>query len=359
MHSDNLLLLDEMGQVDAREAGEMSYLLANGLGKVRAARSGLAKPALRFRVLFLSTGEIGLADKNAEAGKGTKAGMEVRLADLPSDAGAGLGAFEDLHDHENADAFSRALREQTGRFYGALLRAFLAILAGRWGRDPATFPDTLRDRAGELLRAWLMEIPGAGGQVRSVGFRFALVGLAGELATEAALTGWAPRAAAEAARKCFLAWLAERGTEGAREDAQAVAQLRAFIAANGAARFDVWADAPTSDAAQVDPAESALPPSERFRTMKRAGWRRWEVGEGGRMHWRYYLTAEGFNEALAGLAPKDARRTLVTAGYLIRPSSGADADRGNTATVYTVPGVGKVRLYLISGTILASEEGAD
>ncbi len=36
MHSDNLLPLDEMGQVDAREAGEIAYMLANGQGKVRA-----------------------------------------------------------------------------------------------------------------------------------------------------------------------------------------------------------------------------------------------------------------------------------------------------------------------------------
>lgn len=359
MHSDNLLPLDEMGQVDAREAGEIAYMLANGQGKARAARSGLAKPALRFRVLFLSTGEIGLADKNIDAGKGTKAGMEVRLADLPSDAGAGLGAFEDLHDHENADAFSRTLRDAAGLFYGAPLRAFLSVLVDRWGGDLAGFPDNLRRRAGELLRTWLEEIPGAGGQVRSVGFRFALVGLAGELATEAGLTGWGFGVAADAARACFRSWLVERGTVGAREDAQAVLQLRGFLLANGAARFDVWSDAPVVDAVECDPGGSDLPPIERFRTMKRAGWRRWEAGERGQRSWCYYLTAEGLNEALVGLGGRDARRTLVRLGYLVPPKNAADGDRGNLSSSYSVPGHGKVRLYRISNSILDGSEGID
>ena len=171
------------------------------------------------------------------------------------------------------------------------------------------------------------------------------------------MTGWASGVAAQAAHTCFCAWLGERGTLGAREDAQAVAQLRAFILANGSARFDRWDDPPTNEATQAEP--DSLPPAERFRTMKRAGWRRWESTEGARPGWRYYLTSDGLNEALAGLAPKEARRTLVMQGYLIPPKNAADADRGNTAALFTVPGHGKVRLYKVAPAILASTEGAD
>ena len=357
VHSDNLLPLDEMGLVDAREAGEIAYMLANGTGKTRAGRSGVIRPAVRFRVLFLSTGEISLADKNNEAGKATRAGQETRLCDLPSDAGAGLGIFQDLHDHENGPAFVNTLREATGRFYGAPLRAFLTILAERWGRDPATFPETLRDRANAFLRGWLERIPELGGQVRSVGLRFSLIALAGELASEAALTGWPPGAAAEAAHTCFRAWLAERGTTGAREDVQAVAQLRAFILKHGGARFDIWNEAPP-DAAQVE--TETPPPFEKFRTQHRAGWRRWEQElENGRPGWRYFLTADGMNEALAGLASREARRTLAALGYIVPPDGGADAERGNLSKVYKVPGHPNTRLYQIGVGLLASEEGAD
>ena len=39
-HCDALLCLDEMGQVDAKEAGQVSYMLANGSGKGRSRAEG-------------------------------------------------------------------------------------------------------------------------------------------------------------------------------------------------------------------------------------------------------------------------------------------------------------------------------
>src|SRR5437773_8552249 len=104
MHSDALLCLDEMGQVNGREAGEVAYMLANGTGKSRAARDGSARRAARWRVLFLSTGELSLADKMNEAGQRARAGQETRLVDVPADAGSGLGLFEKLHTFPTAEA---------------------------------------------------------------------------------------------------------------------------------------------------------------------------------------------------------------------------------------------------------------
>lgn len=68
-HCDTLLCLDEMGQVEAGEAGEIAYMLANGFGKGRARRDGSARRALQWRLLFLSSGEVSLADKMAEIGR--------------------------------------------------------------------------------------------------------------------------------------------------------------------------------------------------------------------------------------------------------------------------------------------------
>lgn len=357
-HNDTLLLLDEMGEVDGRVVGEIAYMLSNGQGKARAGRSGLARPAMRWKVLLLSSTEVSLAGKMAEAGgSDPKAGQEVRLPDVPSDAGVGLGAFEELHEAESPDAFVRDLREFSQQFYGAPLHAFLAMLADRRRRDPVGFPDAVRDRIRKSLQTWLIDLPDAGGQVRSVGFRFALVGVAGEMASDAGLTGWPSGAASEAAKTCFLAWLSERGTLGAREDAQAVSLLRSFILANGSARFDIWADAPLPDAAQVEP--DPCPPAERFRTQKRAGWRRWEVCEGGRVAWCYYLTGDGMKEALAGLAFREARKTLVKLNYLMPSKNATDVKNGVLAASYSVPGHSKTRLYQINPSILATTEGSD
>lgn len=43
MHNDGLLILDELSQLDPREAGEAAYLLANGQGKNRASKLGTIK----------------------------------------------------------------------------------------------------------------------------------------------------------------------------------------------------------------------------------------------------------------------------------------------------------------------------
>jgi putative DNA primase/helicase len=63
-HCDSLLPLDELGQVSAREAGEVAYLLSNGSGKSRARRDGSARPPFTWRILFLSSGEITIGDKS-------------------------------------------------------------------------------------------------------------------------------------------------------------------------------------------------------------------------------------------------------------------------------------------------------
>ena len=46
LHNDGLLILDELSQMDPKEAGEAAYLLANGQGKTRASRHGTAKPSV-------------------------------------------------------------------------------------------------------------------------------------------------------------------------------------------------------------------------------------------------------------------------------------------------------------------------
>jgi uncharacterized protein (DUF927 family) len=102
-HSDTLLCLDELSQLPAKDAGEAAYMLGNGSGKSRSSRDGSARRAAKWRVMFLSSGEIGLADKVAEDGRGRRlaAGQQVRIVDIPADAGAGMGMFEKLHGFES------------------------------------------------------------------------------------------------------------------------------------------------------------------------------------------------------------------------------------------------------------------
>lgn len=233
-HCDCMLALDELAQVDPKTAGECAYMLANEQSKARATRTGTPRARLTWRVLFLSAGELGLADHMAEGMKRARVGQEVRMADIPADAGVGLGAFEALHGWEAGGAFATHIVQQAGTAYGAVGRAWL-----QWLTQNA---DSLKSRiheASEALAAQLVP-EGAGGQVQRVGGRFALVGAAGELATAAGLTGWGQGEAEGAARTCFRAWLAARGGVGNGEVVAMLRQVRRFFEAHGEGRFTWW-----------------------------------------------------------------------------------------------------------------------
>ena len=104
-------------------------MLANGIGKARANRDGSARKKAEWRLVFLSSGEIGLADKIAEIrGRHRTAGQGVRLVDIQADAGQGFGLFEALHGFPSADAFATHLRSATATVYGTAGPAFIEAL---------------------------------------------------------------------------------------------------------------------------------------------------------------------------------------------------------------------------------------
>jgi putative DNA primase/helicase len=348
-HSDTLLPLDEISEAEGKDVGEVAYMLANGQGKSRLGRDASLRARLRFRTLFLSTGESGLAQKIAEGGGTMRAGQEVRLVDIPADAGVGLGIFQELHGAASAAEFAQVLRDATGRYYGVAARAFLHYLTGRHDRD-VEFSQFLRDWQRDLVREWLERHPDAGAQVRSVARRFALVAIAGELATEAAITGWDPHEAILAAQACFVAWLGERGITGAREDAQVIIQMRAFIASGGM-RFDDWRDHSMDTDLVGDP--DSRPPHERFRSADRAGWRKWTHDGIGPGEWTYYLSVPGMHAALKGLDFRPAVKVLKDRGYLI---PGRD---GRSARLENPRGHPKARVYVVAASILGAEEAGD
>ncbi len=251
LHSDLLLILDEIGQLDPKHAGAVAYLLANGQGKGRARRDGSPRAAAAFRLLFLSAGEIGLGDLVTAGGGKQRAGMDVRVIDVPADAGTGHGMFDLVPDGIPAGAFAERLKAAAATHYGHAMPAFLRAVVA----DVAAKRIDLREMRDKLANG--MVGPDDSGQVRRVAQRFALIAAAGELATTFGLTGWLPQEAERAARRCFADWLGARGTTGQAEPAAMLAQVRAFLGAHGESRFSAWV------------------PDERERvTINRAGFRR-------------------------------------------------------------------------------------
>ncbi|MEX8518260.1 MAG: DUF927 domain-containing protein [Leptothrix sp. (in: b-proteobacteria)] len=234
-HSDCLLVLDELGQIDAKVAGESAYMLANGQGKIRGRAAGGSRPALSWRLLWLSAGEIPLAQHMAEAGKRIRAGQELRMVDMPADAGCGLGLFETVHDFDGGALLAQHLAKSCETTHGTLGRAWLEWLtehSGQWHHE-------LREQVELITLALVPET--ADGQIQRAGRRFALVAAAGEMATRQGLTGWRPGDATDGVRRCFLAWIGARSAGfGNSEKTEALRQVRAYLEKNGDALFTWW-----------------------------------------------------------------------------------------------------------------------
>lgn len=308
LFNDNLLALDEISEADPREVGAIVYQLGNGTGKQRANRSGRARAVTRWRCLILSSGERTIATTMQEGGHRAKAGQAVRMLDVP--AARAYGAWDDLHGMPSGEAFSDAIKQAAIRHHGLVGRAFLERLT----REEGDFPAMLENfKAHDLFKT-----PGGEGQEKRAAARFALIGMAGELATEYGLTGWAKGDALNAAGVCFRLWHAERGG-GNDERRQILDKVARFIERHGDSRF--------SDANAT---------TETIKVYERAGW--WRDTQDGR---DYLFNSDGMREALTGFDFRRALDVLQEAGVIDPPRANGERARfdrigGRPVKVYAV-----------------------
>ncbi len=321
-HCDSLLCLDEMGQAESHVVSKTAYMLANEHGKGRAKGDGQGRKSHTWRLLFLSTGEVTLSDKVAEDGRGrAKAGQSVRVVDIPADAGADLGLFEELHGYESADLFARDLKDASASYYGTPLRSFLQQLVMH--RDHAT-----KSARGIMSFFEMNNCPkDADGQVLRVCGRFALLAAAGEIATELGILPWPREEAFKAAATCFRAWLESRGGAVEQSGAKGLDKVRTFLRLNETTRFE-----------DMD-AKSPLPVSNL------AGYRNRKNGVD-----EFLVSPKVFREEIcSGLNVKPVCAELKMAGYLL------SEPKRNTKTART-PG-GRKKMYAISSAVLSGDSG--
>lgn len=319
IHADTLLALDEIGQADLRALDEAAYLLLNGRGKMRANVDGSSRATRAWSLMVLSTGEPTLADRLTEDGKKPRAGQEVRLVDIPADAGQGLGAWENIHDQSTPAQFSDEIKAACAKYHGTLGRAWAQYLAGHQGEA-----QQLRSVIRRTAEHWATGTES--GQVVRVAERFALIGLAGELAAQAGLVPWTEGQSLSAANSCLLSWLAARGGGGDTEDIQAVSTVQGFIARYGASRFQTIGAG----------ADDITPSNPHERIVERAGFRRTTLsGEE-----QFIFTKEQWSELFRGRNPLQAARAMDRAGLLIR-------NDGSLAQKVALPDLGRVRAYVV------------
>jgi len=326
-HNDLCLFLDELTQLDAREASEIPYLLGNGRGKQRMSRSIGARKALTWRLIFMSAGETTLCEHAQTAGKRLRGGGEVRLLNVDADGGAEMGIFENIHGATSPDAFARQLKSAALRCYGTPLRAWLEFLT----KDRAAAKKTLTKFRTGFLRKHVP--PGASGEVSRAAQRFALISAAGEVASAAGITGWTEGESTEAAAKCFQSWLANRGTTGAGDMEAAVRQFRLLLQANGIARFPLIRRDGSVDKDQV--------------AREHAGFRHHNV-EG---ECEYWIFSEVFRSDFCnGYSAQGVAKELCARGYLRRT-------KPHMTNKVRLPGLkNPVRVYCVSEKILEGDK---
>lgn len=312
--SDALLCLDELGQAPGHTIQEAAYLLANGMGKGRAYQDGSMRAAKSWRCLVLSTGEVGLDEKIREEGGRIRAGQSVRLIDVPADAGAGLGMFEDLHGFASPQLFANALKQAAATNYGYPARAFIATLQQH--RQDAV-PE-LRSTLEHGIRDFCPSE--ADGQVKRAAQRFLLCAAAGESAAVWNILPWEKGEATQAAHMCFTAWLEMRGGIGAAEDIGILTQVQLFIEQHGQSRFQ-----------DVDRPDAVC--------LNRVGFRR-TVPDGT----EFYILPESFKaEICKGYDTARVISVLEDKGLLL-PGDSRNAKR---RPPIALPGYGRKRCYTI------------
>jgi putative DNA primase/helicase len=322
LHNDGLLILDELSQMDPKDAGECAYLLANGQGKTRASRCGTARQSMRWSLLFLSAGEESLTSLMAKAGQRCNAGQEIRLADIEADAGAQMGLFEQLHNHINPASMSLALKEVASQYHGAVGLAWLHKIINHRAELIPLLANKIQQFVVKVTK------PEHSGQIQRVARRFALVAMAGEMASHFELTGWERGAACQAAEKCFNTWLEDFGEHGNREDRAILSQVRAFFEKEGASRFE----------------NENHPNSERL--YNRAGF--------------FYTDNAGFRifmvlsevyrkEICQGFEPKMVNKVLINAGWIV------PGNDGNASQKRRIKGIGIPRCYIFTEKVWSDE----
>jgi putative DNA primase/helicase len=239
-----------------------------------------------------------------------------------------------------------ALREAARKYYGAVGYEYLRLLV----KNRASSPDVAEALVAGI-RKFVSDytIPKAGAQVERAARRFALGGLAGELVTSYGLTGWPEGEALKGAATCFVSWQNNFGDSGNREERRLLEQVRSFLEANGASRFE---DVAGNDGRRIIDHRCGFYRVTEFEydndgklccdidgnpVPKKGGLR------------EYFVLPQAFrNELCAGFDYRFAVRVLKEHEWLI---PGND----KTAQSLRLPGMGKTRAYVMSAKMWEDE----
>lgn len=217
LHNDNVLILDELGQASAKEVDNAIYMLANGQGKSRANKNGDSRQAKKWRLLFLSSGEIGISQKLAEDGKKAKAGQEVRFISIP----VSKEHICELHGLEKPQDIIDKIQQLTAENYGFDGVKFIENVC----RNYNEIKNAINSRIQQYTK--LLYSTGTNTQIERVAKRFALIEYARDLLIYFKIIN--KDFAAGTVQACFKDWLAGKDNTDSYEEQQIINAIVSFV----------------------------------------------------------------------------------------------------------------------------------
>lgn len=333
-HNDTLLCLDEFGQIDGKDAGDVAYMLANGSGKNRMRSKGGLRNKLKWKLLFLSSGETSLEAKLAEVGKKAYAGMENRFVHIPADAGGQYGLFENIFDFDSSAAFAKYLNDVCKHYYGTASRVFIEILS-------QTEWDEIRHDCRVYREEFTSQYTpmGVDSQVKRVADRFGMLAAAGLFASRFRVIGLTQDEIFSGLSKCFKDWLANRETGGDLELYKGMQQVVRYFQQN-IPRFN--------EIIRGHKSEDVL--DENKSSFLSVGYKRKDLNN----NWEYLVTLELFKKEICkGYDYQTIASELIKRGLLI-----PDGKRLNKITRIANMS-GQFRLMHFSPSIIEDISGAE
>lgn len=231
LRNDHFLNLDELRQAAPKAVSDIIYMLTGGQGKARSNKVGKNRDLKQFNLIYSSTGEVTLEEHLRRGNIELDAGLLLRFAHLPSDAGYGHGVFEQLSDGQEPQALANQLNSLANQHYGHAGHKWLEFMTKN--------KSAVIEEAQAVFEQFITQHAHCkNGQAQRVLRRFALVAAAGELATQAGITAWQQGRASAALSQCFSLWLNSLGNSSNFEERKVLEHIKGFFEAHGTSRFE-------------------------------------------------------------------------------------------------------------------------
>lgn len=321
---DSLLILDEIAEISPRDAAISTYMLANGSGKKRMTKDQNLNPSAEWRIIFLSSGEIGLANHLATVGEEHRGGQFVRLVEIEADAGYGFGIFNHFGNYKNPSLLADTIRTNCARYYGTPINAYLTELVKM--KNP-------EEQLHSYIASFLSEVDPllSSGQLMRVAKRFGLIAAGGIIAVKMKILPFDERDIFDAVKSCFTSWAKNYQNHADFETQKILSQIRQYLQFSGCAYFPEW-DGKSS---------------VNF-SGKCSGYRL--ITADGSIEW--LILNEVFkNDICKGLDFRKTIRELKNLQLLKRDRS------GKNSIPMRLPNFGLVRVYHLSSEIFAEKSG--